>query len=96
MNRFAPMLARGYCGPAPKRFDRGFQTSGESRHTSFVSRPPHPFIRGSLVRRKTTASDHFEHDEGECPTFGKRWVSDTPSKAKTALRLGIANHATDQ
>jgi hypothetical protein len=32
----------------------------DSRHPSFRQGPPHPFIRGSHVRRKTTASGHFE------------------------------------
>ncbi len=51
---------------------------GQSRHPSFVSRPPHPFIRGTQVRCKTTASGQVEHAERQCPTLGKRWVSDIP------------------
>jgi hypothetical protein len=50
----------------------------DSRHPSFCHGRPHPFIRGSLVRRKTTASGHFEHAEGEYLTLGKMWVSHIP------------------
>jgi hypothetical protein len=92
MNRFAPMLPRRYCGPAPKRFDRGFQTSRDSRHPCFCHGPAHPFIRGSLVRRKTTASGHFEHAEGECPTFGKRWVPDIPFPIQPSSFFFIHRH----
>ncbi len=64
-------LATENLGIAPATF-RGFQ---DSRHPSFCLGPAHPFIRGSLVRCKTTASGHFELAEGECPTHGKTWVS---------------------
>ena len=42
MNPFAPMLPRGYCGPAPKRFDRGFQTSREIRELTLGSNAVFP------------------------------------------------------
>ncbi len=50
----------------------------ESRHPSFCHGLPHPLIRGSQVRRKTTASGQVEHAEGEYPTLDKRWASDIP------------------
>jgi hypothetical protein len=47
----------------------------------FVTIPHHPFIRGTHVRCKTTASGYFEHAEGECPTLGKRCVCNIPGVA---------------
>ncbi len=39
-----------------------------------------PFIRGSHVRRTTTASGHFLHAKGECPPLRRRWVSEIPGR----------------
>jgi hypothetical protein len=50
-----------------------------------LSRPPHPYIRGSHARRKTTASGQVEHAEGQCPTPGKRWVGPCESFSRGLL-----------
>ncbi len=66
---------KGFCVSRHFLLSRAFLTQ---RHPPFCHGPPHPFIRASNVRRRTTASGHFERAHGACPTLRKRWVSDIP------------------
>jgi hypothetical protein len=63
----------------------------------FERRRQNQIIRGSRLRRKTTASGQFEHAEGQCPTLGNGFqtpilLSWSPAPIHSRLARSAQNH----